>query len=51
MQPLVLARMKMKLNKKEVKRSSRTQYNVDFLKNRVTTETFRLTVRNTHEAL
>ena len=41
----------MKLKKKEVKRSTRTQYNVDFLKDRVTTETFRLTVRNKYEAL
>ena len=49
--PLVLARMKMKLKKREVKRSSRTQYNVDFLKDRATTETFRLTVRNKYEAL
>ncbi|KAK2176630.1 hypothetical protein NP493_650g00027 [Ridgeia piscesae] len=48
---LVLARMKMKLKKREVKRSTRTQYNVDFLKDRVTTETFRLTVRNKYEAL
>ena len=36
-------KMKMKLKKREVKRSTRTQYNVDFLKDRVTTETFRLT--------
>ena len=43
--------MKMKLKKREVKRSTRTQYNVDFLKDRVTTETFRLTVRNKYEAL
>ena len=48
---LVVARMKMKLKKREVKRSTRTQYNVDFLKDRVTTETFRLTVRNKYEAL
>ena len=48
---LVLARMKMKLNKREVKRSTRMQYNVDFLKDRVTTETFRLAVRNKYEAL
>ena len=48
---LVLARMKMKLKKREVKRSTRTQYNVDFLKDRLTTETFRLTVRNKFEAL
>ena len=48
---LVLARMKMKLKKSEVKRSTRTQYNVDFLKDRLTTETFRLTVRNKYEAL
>ena len=48
---LVLARMKMKLRKREVKRSTRTQYNVDFLKDRLTTETFRLTVRNKYEAL
>ena len=48
---LVLARMKMKLKKREVKRSTRTQYNVDFLKDRLTTETFRLTVRNKYEAL
>ena len=48
---LVLARMKMKLKKREVKRSTRTQYNVDFLQDRVTTETFRLTVRNKYEAL
>ena len=45
---LVLARMKMKL---KVKKSTRTQYNVDFLKYRVTTETFRLTIRNKYEAL
>ena len=37
--------------KREIKRSTRTQYNVDFLKDRVTTETFRLTVRNKYEAL
>ena len=43
---LVLARMKTKLKKREVKRSTRTQYNVDFLKDKVTTETFRLTIRN-----
>ncbi|KAK2139746.1 hypothetical protein NP493_6225g00001 [Ridgeia piscesae] len=43
--------MKMKLKKREVKRSTRTQYNVDFLKDRLTTETFRLTVRNKYEAL
>ncbi|KAK2183596.1 hypothetical protein NP493_305g00028 [Ridgeia piscesae] len=48
---LVLARTKMKLKKSEVKRSTRTEYNVDFLKDRVTTETFRLTVRNKYEAL
>ena len=48
---LVLARMKMKLKKREVKRSTRTKYNVDFLKDRLTTETFRLTVRNKYEAL
>ncbi|KAK2164497.1 hypothetical protein NP493_1413g00067 [Ridgeia piscesae] len=48
---LMLARMKMKLKKRDVKRSTRTQYNVDFLKDRVTTETFRFTVRNKHEAL
>ena len=48
---LVLARMKMKLKKREVKRSTRTQYNVDFLQDRVTKETFRLTVRNKYEAL
>ena len=48
---LVLAIMKMKLKKREVKRSTRTQYNVDFLKDRVTTETFRLTVKNKYEAL
>ena len=48
---LVLARMKMKLKKKEVKRNTRTQYNVDFLMDRVTTETFRITVRNIYEAL
>ena len=48
---LVLARMKMKLKKREVKRSTRTQYNVDFLQDRVTTETFRLTVKNKYEAL
>ena len=47
----MLARRKMKLKKREVKRSTRTQYNVDFLKDRVTTETFRLTVRNKYEAL
>ena len=47
---LVLARSKMKL-KKRVKRSTKTQYNVDFLKDRVTTETFRLTMRNKYEAL
>ena len=47
---LVLARMKMKLKKREVKRSTRTQYIVDFLKDRVTKETFRLTVRNKYEA-
>ncbi|KAK2167820.1 hypothetical protein NP493_1256g00007 [Ridgeia piscesae] len=43
--------MKMKLKKREVKKSTRTQYNVDFLKDRLTTETFRLTVRNKYEAL
>ena len=48
---LVLAGMKMKLKKREVKRTTRTQYNVDFLKDRLTTETFRLTVRNKYEAL
>ncbi|KAK2159897.1 hypothetical protein NP493_1681g00012 [Ridgeia piscesae] len=48
---LVLARMKMKLKKREVKKSTRTQYNVDFLKDRLTTETFRLTVRNKYETL
>ena len=48
---LVLARMKMKLKKREVKRSTRTQYNVDFLKDRLTTEAFRFTVRNKYEAL
>ena len=48
---LVLARMKMKLKKREAKRSTRTQYNVDFLKDRLTTETFRLTMRNKYEAL
>ncbi|KAK2183036.1 hypothetical protein NP493_326g00029 [Ridgeia piscesae] len=30
---------------------TRTQYNVDFLKDRLTTETFRLTVRNKYETL
>ena len=48
---LVLARMKLKLKNREVKRSTRTQYIVDFLKDRVTTETFRFTVRNKYEAL
>ena len=48
---LVPVRMKMKLKKREVKRNTRTQYNVDFLKDRVTTETFRITVRNKYEAL
>ena len=48
---LVLARMKMKLKKREVKRSTITQYNVDFLKDSVVTETFRLTVRNKCESL
>ena len=48
---LVLARMKMKLKKRYVKRSTRTQYNVDFLKDRATTETFRLTVKNKYEVL
>ncbi|KAK2179617.1 hypothetical protein NP493_480g03044 [Ridgeia piscesae] len=48
---LVLARMKMKLKKREVKKSTRTPYNMDFLKDRLTTETFRLTVRNKYEAL
>ena len=48
---LVLARIKMKLKKREIKRSTRTLYNVDFLKDRVTTETFRLTVRNKYEAI
>ena len=48
---LVLARTKTKLKKREVKRSTRTQYNVDFLKDRVTTETFRLTSRNKYEVL
>ena len=48
---LVLARMKMKLKKREVKKRTRTQYNVDFLKDRLTTETFRLTVRNKYETL
>ena len=32
---LVLARMKVKLKKREVKKSTRTQYNVDFLKDRI----------------
>ena len=36
-QHLVLARMKMEPKKREVKRSTRTQYIVDFLKDRVTT--------------
>ncbi|KAK2140552.1 hypothetical protein NP493_5722g00002 [Ridgeia piscesae] len=48
---LVLARMKMKLKKREVKKSTRMQYNVDFLKDRLITETFRLTVRNKYETL
>ena len=48
---LVLAKMKMKLKKREVKRSTRTQYNVDFLKDRVTTETFRFTAGNKYEAM
>ena len=48
---LVLARMKMKLKKREVKKGTRTQYNVDFLKDRLTTETFRLTVRNKYDTL
>ena len=43
--------MKMKLKKREVKRSARTQYNVGFLGNRVTQETFRLTIRNKYEAI
>ena len=43
--------MKMKRKKREVKRSTITQYNVNFLKDRVTTETFRLTVRNKYETL
>ena len=42
---LVLARMKMKLKKRDIERSTRTQCNVDFLKDRLTTETFRLSVR------
>ena len=48
---LVLDRMKMKLKKREVKRSTRTQYNVDYLKDRMTTESFRLTVSKKYEAL
>ena len=48
---LMLAIMKMKLKKREVKRSTRTQYTVDFLKDRLTTETFQLTVKNKYEAL
>ena len=48
---LVLATMKMKLKNREVKRNTRTQYSVDFLKDRLTRKTFRLTVRNKYEAL
>ncbi len=47
---LVLARMKMALKKREVKRNTRTQYNVDFLKGRMTTKTFRFIIRNKYEA-
>ena len=48
---LLLARMKLKLKKREIKRSTRTKYNVDFLKDREVTETFRLTINNKYEAL
>ena len=48
---LVLARMKMKLTKRETQKSTRTQNNVDFLKDRVTIETFRLTMRTKYEVL
>ena len=41
---LVLVRMKMKLKKREVNRSTRSQYNMDFLKDRVT-------MKNKYEAL
>ena len=46
---LVLARTKMTLKKRDVQRNIRTQYNVDFMKDRVTTETFRLRVRNKYD--
>ena len=48
---LLLARMKMKLKKREIKRNTRTRYNVDVLKDREVTQIFRLTISNKHEAL
>ena len=56
---LLLARMKLKKKKKkrerererERERSTRTRYEVDVLKDREVTETFRLTISNKYEAL
>ena len=48
---LVLARQKLKLKKIEVKRSTRTRYNMDFLKENERTETFELTLSNKYNAL
>ena len=48
---LLLARIKMKLEKIEIKRSTRTRYNMDFLKDTEVTETFRPTLINKYEAL
>ena len=39
------------LKKGEIKRSTRTRYNVDFLMDREVTETFRLKISNKYEAL
>ncbi|KAI0236834.1 hypothetical protein LSAT2_012603 [Lamellibrachia satsuma] len=43
--------MKMTLKKGENKRSTRTRYNVDFLKDREVTEIIRLTTSNIYQAL
>ena len=48
---LLLARKKMKLKKREIKREQDTKWKVDVLKDREVTETFRLTIINKYVAL
>ena len=48
---LVLTKLKLKLKSRVEKRKNRTRYNVEFLKDKERTETFRLTLSNKYETL